>query len=136
LSAKRVKLEIVTPERTVLKTEAASILIPGVDGYIGIQYNHAPMVAGMTYGILHYGEIRAEKERAAVSGGFVEVSDNRVTVLADTAELADEIDVARSKAALERARRRLKSRQENIDYARAEAALSRAMNRLRAAGAL
>lgn len=130
-----VRLEVVTPERTVLSTEAASIIVPGMEGFLGIQYNHAPLVAGLRAGVLMYGEPEAEKERVAVSGGFVEVSENRVTVLADTAEMADEIDVARAKAARERAARRLRNFSAKIDHVRAENALMRSLARLRAAGA-
>jgi len=88
-------------------------------------------------GIVHFGPEHGEKRRIAVTGGFVEVANNRVTVLADTAELDTEIDVGRAQAARERAERRLRSaRSDEIDRARAEAALQRALNRLRAARAI
>lgn len=134
MAGKMVRLEVVTPERTVLTTEAASVIVPAMDGFLGIQYNHAPLVAGLRPGVLLYGEPNQEKERVAVSGGFVEVSDNRVTVLADTAEKAEEIDVARALAAKERAERRLRNYAAEIDHVRAENALKRALARLRAAG--
>jgi len=127
---------VVTPERRVLSTEAESVIVPGVDGYIGFLKNHAPLVAGMSVGIVQFGPERGEKRRVAVTGGFVEVADNRVTVLADTAELDTEIDVGRAQAARERAEKRLRSGSPEIDRARAEAALQRALNRLRAARAI
>ncbi|MBO2521882.1 MAG: ATP synthase F1 subunit epsilon [Firmicutes bacterium] len=130
------RLEVVTPERRVLSTEAESVIVPGVDGYIGFLKNHAPLVAGMSVGIVQFGPERGEKRRVAVTGGFVEVADNRVTVLADTAELDTEIDVGRAQAARERAEKRLRSGSPEIDRARAEAALQRALNRLRAARAI
>jgi len=130
------RLEVVTPERTVLSDEAESVIVPGFDGYIGFMQNHAPLVAGLTVGIVQFGPEHGEKRRIAVSGGFVEVADNRVTILADTAELDNEIDVGRAQAARERAERRLREQSENIDRARAEAALQRALNRLRAARAI
>lgn len=129
-------LEVVTPERSVLEAEAESIIVPGVDGYIGFQAHHAPLVAGIGVGIVQFGPERGVKQKMAVTGGFVEVAGNRVTILADTAELADEIDVARAMAAKERAERRLRQREANINRARAEAALQRALNRLRTAGAI
>lgn len=130
------RLEVVTPERRVLSTEAESVIVPGVDGYIGFLKNHAPLVAGMSVGIVQFGPERGEKRRVAVTGGFVEVADNRVTVLADTAELDTEIDVGRAQAARERAEKRLRSGSPEIDRVRAEAALQRALNRLRAARAI
>lgn len=129
-----VQIEVVTPARTVLSERADSVIVPGIDGYLGIQANHAPLVAGLRAGVMFFGPVGTGKRRLAVSGGFVEVADNRVTVLADTAELADEIDVARARAAQERAERRMRDYQENVDYARAERALQRALTRLRAAG--
>lgn len=126
------QLEVVTPSRTVLKSSAESIIVPIADGYMGFMRDHAPLVAGLGVGIVQYGPEHGEKKRMAITGGFVEVADNRVTILADTAELAEEIDVARAMAAKERAERRLRERQANIDRVRAEAALQRALNRLKA----
>ena len=127
------RLEVVTPERTVLTTEAESVMVPGVDGYIGFMSHHAPLVAGLSVGIVQFGPEHGEKRRLAITGGFVEVADNRVTILADTAELDEEIDVGRAQAARERAERRLRERAATTDLVRAEAALQRALNRLRAA---
>lgn len=132
----RLRLEVVTPERTVMTGEAESVIVPGVDGYIGFMSNHAPLVAGLSLGIVYYGPERGDKRKLAITGGFVEVADNRVTILADTAELDTEIDVARAQAARERAERRLRERRAEVDLVRAEAALQRALNRLRAAGAI
>lgn len=134
MADRKVFLEVVTPERTVLQEEAASVIVPGMQGYIGIQYNHAPMVVGLRPGVLMYGDINKEKKRVAVSGGFAEVSNNRVTVLADAAERAEEIDVERARAARERAERRLRDYSSKIDHVRAELALHRALARLQAAG--
>lgn len=129
------RLEVVTPARTVIEAEAESITVPGAQGRLGFLAGHAPIVAGLSLGIVEYGPAHGEKQRMAITGGFVEVADNKVSVLADAAELAGEIDVARAMAAKERAERRLRERAANIDRARAEAALARAVNRLRAAGA-
>lgn len=129
------RLEVVTPQRTVLSDEAESVIVPGVEGRLGFLPGHAPLVAGLTIGIVEYGGVHQTKKRLAITGGFVELSDDRVSILADAAELADEIDVARAMAAKERAERRLREREANIDRVRAEAALRRALNRLQTAGA-
>lgn|SRR5690606_15473712 len=128
------ELEVVTPYRQVLHTRAESIIVPAVQGYLGIMTNHAPLVCGLSPGVLLYGSAHGEKEKVAVSGGFLEVTDNKVTVLADTAELAAEIDVLRAWEARRRAEHRLRSRDARIDYVRAELALKRAMARLQAVG--
>ena len=129
-------LTIITPEQTVLRDAPAdAVVVPVVDGSMGILKNHAPMVANLRIGVLRYKQDGVYK-RAAVTGGFMEVSDNRVTILADAAELAESIDVMRAIEARKRAEARLRDRKANIDRARAEAALRRALARLRAAGAL
>lgn len=132
--SRTLRLEVVTPERTLLSADVRSVVAPASDGYLGILPGHAPMVAGLTIGILQFGPEGAGKERVAVSGGFLEVSRDRVVVLADAAERAEEIDVTRARAARERAERRLSERRADIDRVRAELALRRALNRLRTAG--
>jgi len=127
-------LHIISPERTVLKDVATdAVVVPVVDGSMGILYNHAPMVTALRIGVLRYKQGN-EYKRVAISGGFLELSNNRITVLADTAETGDTIDVLRAKEAKRRAEERLRSRSEKIDRARAEAALQRALARLKAAG--
>lgn len=129
-------LTIITPERTVLRDAPAdAVVVPVVDGSMGILKNHAPMVANLRIGVLRYKQDGVYK-RAAVTGGFMEVSDNRVTILADAAELAESIDVMRAIEARKRAEARLRDWKANIDRVRAEAALRRALARLRAAGVL
>ena len=91
------KLEIVTPEKRVFDAEVDSVTVPTTTGEAGILPNHAPLISGLKPGILAY-SIKGTSEKLAVAGGFVEVNGNKVAVLADTAETADEIDldVARS----------------------------------------
>lgn len=132
--AEAIQLEVVTPQRVVLRERAEAVVVPSTDGYLGVLPGHAPMVAVVSLGIVQFGRYHGPKRKIAVSGGFMEVSGNRVTILADTAELAEEIDVMRAKAARDRALARLRSRAADIDYARAQRALARALNRLRAAG--
>lgn len=134
--AEHMTISIITPEHTVLKNEPAdAVVVPVVDGSMGILKNHAPMVANLRVGVLRYKENGTFK-RVAIGGGFMELSHNAITVLADTAEVAESIDVMRAQEARKRAEARLHDRAANIDRARAEAALRRAINRLRAAGVL
>lgn len=131
------RVEVVTPERTVLSQEATLVVAQTVDGQIGVLPNHIPIVTVLDTGVMRVQAEGADQERRlAVSGGFLEVSpDNKVTVLAQTAELAEEIDVDRARRALARARERLANQQqEEIDVVRAEIALRKALTRLRAAG--
>lgn len=134
--ADNMSLSIITPERTVLKdSNTEAVVIPVVDGSMGILHNHAPMVANLRVGVLRYKENGAFK-RVALGGGFLELSNNKITVLADSAEVADSIDVIRAQEARKRAEARLRDRAANADRTRAEIALRRAINRLRAAGVL
>jgi F-type H+-transporting ATPase subunit epsilon len=100
------KLEIVTPEKSVLDAEVDSVTVPTATGEAGILPNHAPLISALRPGILTY-TTRGTTERLAVTGGFVEVSDNAVSVLADAAESADQIDVAAVRAEKEAAERAL-----------------------------
>lgn len=128
------RLEVITPERTVLWDRAESIIAPALDGYLGIMFNHAPMVAALRPGVVYYGPVGGEKRRLAVSGGILEVVNNHVTILADASERPEEIDVARAEAALRRAEKRLRDYSANVDRLRAELAMQRAIARLQAVG--
>jgi len=128
------RLQVITPEGHVIDEQAEIVILPGTAGELGILRNHVPLVSQLDTGIVRFGDLDGGKRSLAISGGFVEVSGNEVTVLVETAELAEEIDVIRAKAARDRARARLNRRSEDIDYSRAENALKRALNRLRAAG--
>ena len=126
-------LEIVTPDRTVLKTEADYVSLPGVEGDFGVLPEHIPYFAALRVDCLHY-EADGKTAWACITGGFAEVLDNHVQVLVDAAELADEIDVNRAEAAFKRAQERLAQAQKgsNVNIVRAEAALQRALTRLQA----
>jgi len=128
-------LEVITPERVILKTEAGSITAPGVLGYLGVLPKHAPLITPLKAGVVTYRREGAGEERLAVSGGFLEAGPEHVIILADTAEKAAEIDVERARQARERAKKRLRERAPDLDVARAEAALQRAMARLKTTGA-
>ncbi|MBE3583203.1 MAG: F0F1 ATP synthase subunit epsilon [Limnochordaceae bacterium] len=127
-------LEVVTPARQVLEADVEAVILPALDGYVGILPGHAPMIVGLDIGLVHYGGQSGPKQVMAVAGGFAEVRDDQVKVLADTAELAREIDVPRAKAAFARAEERLRHPSRDLDLARAEAALRRAAVRLEVAG--
>jgi len=128
---KTFKVEIVTPERVVLTQDAVSLVAPGVEGSLGILANHAPLMTELTIGEIWLRDADGEVTRLATSGGFMEVRENTARILADTAERAEEIDVARAEEARKRAEERLRSRAAEVDHARAEAALKRAIARLR-----
>lgn len=128
----RLKFEIVTAERLVYSEDVDIVIAPGIEGQLGILPNHAPLLTMLQPGEL---VVRKEGEEAAmfVSGGFLEVMQNRVTVLADVAERAEEIDVVRAEEARRRAEERLRERPPEADLAAAEAALRRALVRIKVA---
>lgn len=129
----KLQFELVSPERIVYSDDGVEMVIaPGADGELGILPNHAPLLTALGIGELRIrkGE---EEESFAVGGGFLEVLANRVIVMADVAELADEIDIARAEAARERAERRCREAPEGLDMARCQAALRRSSVRLKVA---
>jgi F-type H+-transporting ATPase subunit epsilon len=102
------KLEVVTPERRVVDTEAEIVTIPTASGEAGILANHAPLISALKPGLLSYAvKGSTEKEKLAIATGFVEVSGNQVSVLTDLAESADEIDADRAKADRDEAEKEL-----------------------------
>ena len=127
------QLTILAPDHTVFEGRVASLVAPGSEGYFGVLARHAPMVAGLGPGEFSVVDDGGQRRFFAVSGGYLEVGWEGVTALVDAAESADAIDVARARAAEERAERRLHSRERDVDAARAETALRRALNRLRVA---
>ena len=126
------RLEIVTAERVVYSEDVSLLVAPGIDGELGILPRHAPLLT-----LLRPGEIRVvkddEESLMAVSGGFLEVIGNKVTILADTAERVDEIDVQRAEEALQRARDRVAAGSTEMDLERAIASMRRSQARLKAA---
>lgn len=132
MSERVLKLEVVTPERKVLGKDIQSLIVPGVEGYLGILPNHAPLIAGLDIGVIKYKEA-GDYKKLAISGGFLEVAKNKATILANTAELPEEIDTERARESKERAEKRLRAK-DDMDLARAELALKRAINRLRVNG--
>ncbi|SRR6266496_1738335 len=127
------QLEIVTPEKLVVKGSAEEAQIPGLNGYLGILPGHAPLITELAVGVITY-RMSGETHTLSVAWGFVEVLPDKVTILAEAAERPQEIDVARAQKARERAEQRLKSNDPQTDYTRAEDALQRAETRLKVAG--
>ena len=126
------RLEIATAERVVYSEDVEILVAPGMDGQLGILPNHAPLLTA-----LQPGEIRVVREGEesfmAVSGGFLEVMANRVTILADTAERAEEIDIERAEEAIRRAQERIETGVSAMDLQRALASIRRSQARLLAA---
>ena len=132
--AEKLKLEVVTPKGPVLDTDVDIVTCPGVDGEFGVLANHAPLLSTIKIGVLTYKQDNKE-EILMVSGGFCEVSNNKITFLVESAEKGADIDVDRALKAKERAEKRLaeaKSKAEQINVVRAEAAMQRALARMRA----
>ena len=126
------QLEIVTPEKMVVKDVAEDAQIPGKEGYLGILPGHAPLITELAVGEITY-RSHGDIHHLAVAWGFAEVLPDKVTILAETCERADEINIQRAKEAKQRAEERLKTCGPDLDYTRAEDALHRAETRLQVA---
>jgi F-type H+-transporting ATPase subunit epsilon len=128
----RLLLEIVTPDRALVREEVDEVQLPGYAGYFGVLPGHTPLLAPLKVGELWY-RIGQEKHHLAIAGGFVEVLPERVTVLAQIAERAQDIDVARAEAARQRAEERLARLSQDVDPDRARLAQTKALVRLQVA---
>ena len=127
-----IKLDIVTAEKVVFSEDVDIVVVPGIDGELGILPHHTNLMT-----TLQAGELRVrragEEIYMAISGGFLEVRPEKVIILADAAERDEEIDLTRAEEAKRRAQERLAHRVPGIDVARAEAALARSLTRLKVA---
>jgi F-type H+-transporting ATPase subunit epsilon len=123
------QLEIVTPEKMVVRDTAQEVQIPGKNGYLGILPGHAPLITELAVGEIKY-QTSGSVYHLAVAWGFAEVLPDKVTILAETCERPEEINVQRAEEARQRAERRLQSGSSEIDYTRAKNALQRAETRL------
>jgi len=126
------QLEVVTPEKVLVKDTAEEMQLPGKDGYLGILPGHAPLITELAIGQMTYRN-GGETHTFSVAWGFAEVLPDKVTVLAELAERAEDIDVQRAREAKERAENRLNSNDAEVDVPRAQAALARANCRLQVA---
>ena len=131
--ASEFKLSIVAPDRSVLDEPVHSVIAPGTEGYFGVLAGHVPMITSLKAGFLEYTDLNNQRHYVAVSGGFAEVLPNKVSIVADTAERATEIDVSRAEAALERARQALQAHDSSLTSEQAVAEIEKAMNRINVA---
>lgn len=133
MSDKTFVLTVVTPQRRVFQESVNMIVVRTTEGDIGVLPGHTPLVAPLEIGAMSIKTPVGERQ-AAVNGGFLEVTPEQVIILAESAEMAEEIDVNRAEEARVRALERLDKKQADVDFARAQAALQRAVVRLRVAG--
>ena len=125
------RLEIVTPQKKVFSEDVKFLVAPGTDGELGILPEHTPLITSLNIGVLRIQQ-EGKNIKVVVSGGFMEVRNSKVTVLATSAERAEGIVVARAEAAKQRAEQRLAAKSSDLDVLRAELALKRAITRLKA----
>ena len=134
MAEKELLLEVVTPDRLVLSTQAEVVVCPGAEGQFGVLPGHIPFLSALEIGEMYY-KSAGKTEYLAVSGGFAEVTGEKVTIVAESAEMGREIDVERAKRAAERAEKRIAAgKTAEIDWARAEAAMRRSLMRMKVAG--
>ncbi|MBX5495701.1 MAG: ATP synthase F1 subunit epsilon [Bryobacteraceae bacterium] len=123
-------LEVSTPERMMVQEEVTEVQVPGATGYLGILPGHSPLLSELGCGPMWYITTAGVKRYVSVCTGFIEVLPDRVRILADRSEYAEEIDIERARAALERAQRRLTNPSLGVDISRALFAASRAQARI------
>jgi F-type H+-transporting ATPase subunit epsilon len=134
MPAESIELVLVTPQKQLLRQRVTEVQLPGADGYLGILPGHAPLMTELGIGELSYHDTSGkESDHLTIIRGFAEVLSDRVTLLAETAEFAAEIDLARAEAAKARAEKHLASGDPNIDWDRASVALQRALIRIQVA---
>ncbi len=126
-----ISLAVVTPGRIMFEGVVSSIQIPAADGYMGFLPQHAPLISPLGTGIIQCTTRNGETLYFCVSGGYFEVHENRMVILADVAEEGNDVDLSRAEEARDRARSRLKD-SKSWDIERARASLTRSLNRIRA----
>ncbi len=130
-----IKLEIVTPEKSVVSEDVQMVVSPGSLGDFGVLTGHTPFLTTLRVGAIRYVNPDGTERSVFVSGGFAEALPDKVTILAESAERRRDIDLERAQTALERAQKRLeKTGLDNINYARAKAAITRALHRVNIGG--
>lgn len=134
--AKTYPLEIVTLKQTTFSEDVECVTVPGGLGYLGILAGHAPLLTNVEAGVISIKLPDGSEIKMAVGEGFLVVTPQSTTLLVDTADRKEDIDVERARSAMDRARERLASSDDEIDSARAESSLKRAMARLKLAGAM
>jgi F-type H+-transporting ATPase subunit epsilon len=136
--ADNIKLEVVTPEKAVVDEDVQMVIAPGALGEFGVLSGHTTFLTTLKVGIIQYTDANGKEKYVFVSGGFAEALPDKVTVLAESAERRQDVDLARAKDALQRAEKRLAEdrSKEEIDMVRAKVALERAVQRIKLSGSL
>jgi len=129
----KIHLNVVTPERKLIEENVDEIVLPGSEGYLGVLPGHAPLLTALNVGELTY-RIGSRTLSCFIAWGFAEVLPDRVSVLADVGERAEDVDVKRAQAARERAEQRLKGGGPDTDFERARIALEKSVIRMQVAG--
>lgn len=131
--AAEMHLSVVAPDRSVVEEPVASLILPGLGGYLGVMPGHEPLVAALKPGVLEYADKANNRHFVSITGGFAEISGTQVTVLADAAERSTDIDLARAEKSLEEARHALKGEPASMGLEEAVAQIERATARIRTA---
>lgn len=126
------QLSVVAPDRTVFEDSVDSAVLPGVHGYLGVMAGHEPMILALRAGIVSMEDTTKQRHYVSVAGGFAEISEGKVIILADDAQFSNEIDVAAAEALLEEARKALRGESSTMNSDQATEELERAMSRLKA----
>jgi F-type H+-transporting ATPase subunit epsilon len=129
------ELSVVAPDREVVAANSTSVIAPGVDGYFGVWAGHVPVVSALKPGILEFLDENGNRNHVYVGGGFVQVDSSKVTVLADEARLASDLDVSEAEKVLEEARKALRGEDSTVPSEDAVMEIERATARIRAAKA-
>jgi F-type H+-transporting ATPase subunit epsilon len=132
--AEKLFLEVVTPQKAIVSEDVEIVVAPGSDGEFGALKGHTTFLTSLKMGTLRYKDANGKERLLFINGGFAEVLPNKVTILAESAERQEDIDVARAQKAKERAEQRLSAKASDLDLVRAEVALKRAIDRIKIAG--
>ena len=127
------KLSVVAPDRTVFEDNVESVIVPGLNGYLGVMANHESMLLALRPGLIEYQDTNRQRSFVTVSGGFADISENSVIILAQDALQAHEIDVAGAEKALEEARKALRGESSSMTSQQATEEIERALARINAA---
>ena len=125
----KLQLDVVTPDKKLVSEQVDEVILPGREGYLGVLPGHAPLLTALTVGMVRYKQ-GSEFHLLSLAWGFAEVLPEKVTILADVAERADEIDLDRARAKKAEIEKRMKEGGEELDFAKAQAALEKALVRI------
>ncbi len=131
--ANQIFLSVVAPDKSVIEENVNSIIAPGTEGYFGVQAGHVPIIAALKPGLLEYTDASTNRHFVYIGGGFAEVRPDKVTILADEAERASDIELAKAEALLEEARKALRGEDSTVNSQDAVLEVERAVSRIKAA---